>query len=109
MLHSSRLALIALTASLLSGCVARTAAGIATAPVRVASHGVDAMTTSQSEADERRGRDLRHREERLHRLKRDYDRHNAQCMHGDEKACRNARVDYGQMQDLRMTLPASRR
>jgi hypothetical protein len=49
---------------LLGGCIARTAADIVTLPVRAASAGVDAVTTSQSEADERRGRELREAEER---------------------------------------------
>src|SRR5690606_17505944 len=41
---------------LLSGCLARTAVNIATLPVKAASAGVDAVTTSQAEADQRRGR-----------------------------------------------------
>jgi hypothetical protein len=53
---------------LLSGCVvgtvARTAVDVATIPVKVASAGVDAATTSQSEADEKRGRELRREDER---------------------------------------------
>ena len=47
----------------LGGCIARTAVDIVTLPVKVASSGVDAMTTSQSEADEKRGRAIRKREE----------------------------------------------
>ena len=51
----------------LSGCVvgtvARTAVDVATIPVKVASAGVDAATTSQSEADEKRGREIRKQEE----------------------------------------------
>ena len=51
----------------LSGCivgtVARTAVDVATIPVKVASAGVDAATTSQSEADEKSGRELRKQEE----------------------------------------------
>jgi hypothetical protein len=48
----------------LSGCtVARTAADVATIPVKVVSAGVDAATTSQSEADEKRGREIRKAEE----------------------------------------------
>ena len=39
----------------LAGCVS-TVAHVVTAPVRVASWGVDKMTTSQSESDEKRGR-----------------------------------------------------
>jgi hypothetical protein len=51
----------------LSGCLARTAVDLVTLPVRVVGAGVDAVTTSQSEADERRGRELREEEERLGR------------------------------------------
>ena len=54
-------------AFLLSGCVvgtiAETAVDVATIPVKVASAGVDAATTSQSEADEKRGRELRKEDE----------------------------------------------
>jgi hypothetical protein len=107
MMPRNRLALIALAAALptLSGCIARTAANLVTAPVRVVGSGVDMMTTSQSEADEKRGRDLRHREEKLGKLEREYNRHNAECMHGDEDACERARLDYGEIQDLRPTVP----
>ena len=62
-----RLLLIALAVPL-SGCivgtVASTAVDVVTLPVKVASAGVDAATTSQSEADEKRGRELRKQEER---------------------------------------------
>jgi hypothetical protein len=58
--------LIALPA-LLSGCVvgtvAKTAVDVATIPVKVVSAGVDAATTSQSERDEKRGREIRKQEE----------------------------------------------
>jgi hypothetical protein len=51
----------------LSGCVvgtvASTAVDLATLPVKVASAGVDAVTTSQKEADEKRGRELRKQDE----------------------------------------------
>jgi hypothetical protein len=57
--------LIALAlASLLSGCIARTAVDIVTLPVKVAGAGVDAVTTSQAEADRNRGRAIRKQEER---------------------------------------------
>jgi len=49
---------------LLSGCIARTAVDIVTLPVKVVSAGVDAATTSQAEADQRRGREIREAEER---------------------------------------------
>ncbi len=52
----------------LSGCivadVAETAVAVAKIPVTVASAGVDAATTSQSEADEKRGRELRKADEK---------------------------------------------
>ena len=54
-------------AFLLSGCVvgtiAETAVDVATIPVKVVSSGVDAATTSQSEADEKRGRQMRKQDE----------------------------------------------
>lgn len=52
---------------LLSGCVvgtvAKTAVDVVTLPVKAVSAGVDAATTSQSEADEKRGRELRRQDE----------------------------------------------
>jgi hypothetical protein len=45
------------------GTVAKTAVDVATLPVKVASAGVDALTTSQKEADEKRGREARKEDE----------------------------------------------
>jgi len=57
----------------LGGCVVGTIAGaavdVATLPVKVASAGVDAITTSQAEADQKRGRELRHAEARCRKGK----------------------------------------
>ncbi len=61
-------------AFLVQGCIARTAVDLVTLPVKVVSAGVDAATTSQSEADQRRGRQIREEEERLGRLARRCDR-----------------------------------
>ncbi len=50
----------------LAGCVtsiAKTAVDVVTLPVKVVSKGVDVATTSQSEADQKRGRELRKAEE----------------------------------------------
>lgn len=58
----------------LSGCLARTAVDIVTLPVRAASAGVDAVTTSQSERDEQRGRDMRREDERRGREARERER-----------------------------------
>jgi len=70
-----RLLIVPLLALLLPGCLARTAASVVTLPVKVVSAGVDAATTSQAEADQRRGRQIREEEERLGRLARRCDRH----------------------------------
>ena len=65
-----RLILLSVLAFMLSGCLARTAVDIVTLPVKAVSAGVDAVTTSQAEADQRRGREIREEEERLGRLAR---------------------------------------
>ena len=68
--------LVLALALLLGGCVvgtiASTAVDIATLPVKVAAAGVDAATTSQSEADEKRGRALRKAEEDFGRRHRQW-------------------------------------
>ena len=60
-------ALVLLLPLALSGCivgtVAKTAVDVVTIPVKVASAGVDAVTTSQKEADEKRGREARKEDE----------------------------------------------
>jgi len=62
------LTLILLAPLVLGGCivgtVARTAVDVATLPVKAVGAGVDAVTTSQAEADQRRGREVREAEER---------------------------------------------
>lgn len=59
---------------MLGGCVvktvAETAIDVATLPVKAASAGVDAVTTSQAEADQKRGRELRKLDERRGRESR---------------------------------------
>ena len=50
--------MLALTGCVI-GTIAETAVDIAVLPVKAASAGIDAVTTSQSEADEKRGRELR--------------------------------------------------
>jgi hypothetical protein len=95
----------AATLPALSGCVS-TAASLITAPVRVVSKGADWATTSQSESDRNRGRDLRKREERYGELSRHYRRHSERCDDGDRDACDRARDEYQEMQALRRSLPA---
>jgi hypothetical protein len=59
-----RILVLVLLPLALSGCVARMAADVVTAPIKVGGAVIDAATTSQSEADEKRGRDIRKAEER---------------------------------------------
>ena len=61
------LALLPLLGGCVVGTIANTAVDIATLPVKVASAGVDAVTTSQAEADQKRGREVRKAEERAGR------------------------------------------
>ena len=65
----------------LAGCttIASTAVDVVTLPVKAVSAGVDATTTSQSEADQKRGRAVREAEERAGKQARER-----------EKACRKA-------------------
>ncbi len=68
----------------LTGCmvatVAETAVEVVTLPVKAVSAGVDAATTSQSEADEKRGREMRKAEEKAGRDAREAEKRRiAQC------------------------------
>lgn len=71
---------------ILSGCVvatvAETAVDVAALPVKAVSAGVDAATTSQSEADEKRGRELRKAEEARGRQQRQLEK---RCRKGRER------------------------
>lgn len=98
--------LILLPASvMLPGCLAKAVVDVATAPVKAVSKGVDLATTSQSEADEKRGREIRRREQRLAKLERDYEKQLDQCEGGIRRACDEARDTYAEMQQIIPTLP----
>ena len=100
-----RLLLVYLLPVLLGGCLAKTAFDIATAPVRIVSKGVDLATTSQSESDENRGREIRRQEERLGKLERDYEKQLDACKDGNRRACDDARDTYAEMQQIIPTIP----
>ena len=68
----------------LSGCLAKTALDVATLPVKAASKTVDVMTTSQSEADEKRGRAIRKQEEREGKEARRLERERKRAESGQE-------------------------
>ena len=65
-----RILILPVLAAGLAGCVAQTALDVVTLPVKIASAGVDAVTVSQSEADEKRGRELRKADEKRAREER---------------------------------------
>jgi len=97
---------LALAPLLLGGCVS-TVASVVTAPVRAVSGAVDAVTTSQSEADERRGRQLRERDERLGQLERRYRNLSEDCADGDQRQCLRAREVRLEIEDIMRSTPDS--
>ncbi len=103
-----RILALVLAALTLQGCLARTAVSAVSLPVKVASRGVDLATTSQSEADEKRGREIRKREERLGKLGRQYDRAMRRCDQGDAAACRTAQSIRAEMDELMPGVPVER-
>lgn len=75
---------------LLSGCVASVVKDVVTAPVKIVSKTADVLTTSQSESDEKRGREIRKREEALGKMARQRDKARVKCDDGNEEACSTA-------------------
>jgi hypothetical protein len=100
MLSLARPALIVLAMlPLLASGIAGVAAAEPPAPLGTATDG------SQAKND----RDARRNEARIDHLQHSYDHHTVECMHGQEDACGKARVEYGEMQDLRQLGPAQTR
>ncbi|WP_237164853.1 hypothetical protein [Paraurantiacibacter namhicola] len=91
----------------LQACLAKAAWDVATLPVKAAGAVVDGVTTSQSEADEKRGREIRKLEERLGRLERDYYKADAKCLRGDAEKCRERDSIAAEMREISRQLPAS--
>lgn len=96
---------LVLAALALQGCLAKAAVGVVTLPVKAVSAGVDAATESQSEADEKRGREIRKREEQLGKLERDYDKAMERCGDGDDEACEKAQTIKAEMKALMPSVP----
>lgn len=96
----------------LAGCAAASAFDLATAPVRAGAKAIqttgqvyDRVTVSDSERDQKRGRQIRQREERLGKLERSYRRAREDCREGDDDACRDAaRLRYD-MDELMPSVP----
>lgn len=104
-MHALKPIALALCAFALQGCLAKAAVSAVTLPVKVASRGVDLATTSQSEADEKRGREIRKREERLGSLERDYDKQMKRCGDGDDAACDKAQAIRAEMKAVMPGVP----
>ncbi|WP_324828963.1 hypothetical protein [Qipengyuania zhejiangensis] len=105
-MHRLAFAVLVPAVVLLPGCLAKTALDVVTAPVKVVSKGVDLATTSQSEADEKRGREIRKQEERLAKLERLYEKQLDECEAGSRRSCDDARDTYAEMQQIIPTIPA---
>lgn len=82
-----RIILSAILVFTLPGCVASVVKDVVTAPVKIVSKTADVLTTSQSEADEKRGREIRKREEALGKLARQRDKARKKCDDGNSEAC----------------------
>lgn len=83
------------------GCVASMVADVVTAPVKIVGKGADLLTTSQAEADENRGRALRHRDERLGKLARERDDYGKKCADkGKAKDCERADAAEAEIREL---------
>ncbi|MEO6040746.1 MAG: hypothetical protein ABIP41_02485 [Croceibacterium sp.] len=93
-------------ALMLSGCLLNTALDVVTLPVKVASRAVDLATTSQAEADQKRGREVRRREEQIGRLQREHDKLARKCQRGDRDACTQDEKVSAQIAELLPTVPA---
>lgn len=91
-----RLVVVFMIFIMASGCLARLAADVVTAPVKVVSKTADVLTTSQSEADEKRGRAVRKEEERIGKLARKRDKAQRECAKNPEsEACESLeRLNY---------------
>jgi hypothetical protein len=83
---------------LLSGCAVSAATKLVTAPIRVASKAVDLATTSQS--DEKRGRKMRERDDKIGKLLRKRDRYARDCPESST-ACIRAQGIEAEIQEER--------
>jgi hypothetical protein len=83
---------------LLGGCIS-TAASIVKAPFEVVGKAADVMTTSQSEADEKRGRAMRKQEEELGKLMRKRDKLARTCQKDDGDDGKEACAELDDVED----------
>ena len=100
-MRNMRLVLAVMSTFLLQGCVTSLVKNVVTAPVKIVSKTADVLTTSQSESDEKRGRQLRHREENIGELALRRDKARERCADGDKVACKKAADISEQIADER--------
>ena len=100
-MRNMRLVLAVMSTFLLQGCVTSLVKNVVTAPVKIVSKTADVLTTSQSESDEKRGRDMRKREENLGKLSRQLNKAQESCADGDRNACKKAEDIREQIEDER--------
>lgn len=105
----SRFIVLATVALALQGCLAKTALDVVTTPVKVVSRGTDLATTSQSEADQKRGREIRRREQELARLDKDLRKQEDDCLGGNDASCRKAVSTRRQIEVLLPAIPVEPR
>jgi hypothetical protein len=96
-----RLVLAIVPIILLQGCVASMVSNVVTAPVKIVSKTADVLTTSQSESDEKRGREMRKREENVGKLSRQLKKVEKRCGNGDREACERAEGIRDKIEDER--------
>lgn len=101
MRRNVRLVLAIAPMILLQGCVGSVVSSVVTAPVKILSKTADVLTTSQSESDEKRGRDMRRREENVGKLSRQLNKAQKRCADGDRDACEKAEDIRDQIEDER--------
>lgn len=95
-----------LAAFALGGCGVGTIVNVVTAPVRVVGKAADLATTSQSEADENRGRELRQLEARYGKLEREYRKEDQRCTEGRSDSCIRRDAIGREMAVIQPQLPA---
>ncbi|MEY3634401.1 MAG: hypothetical protein RLZZ61_811 [Pseudomonadota bacterium] len=99
--RKARLVLAIAPIILLQGCVASMVSNVVTAPVKILSKTADVLTTSQSESDEKRGRDMRKQEKNVGKLSRQLKKAQERCADGDRGACEKAEDIRDEIEDER--------
>jgi hypothetical protein len=98
---SMRIAIAMISCFALQGCVTSIVKDVVTAPIKIVSKTADVLTTSQSEIDQKRGRDIRKKEEELGKISRKLDKARDKCDDGSDDACDEAKALESQYEELK--------